>query len=417
MRDMSDRPAPVPDRERIVSLDVLRGFAVLGILAMNIWAFAMPSSAYAVPTTYGDLDGLDLWVYRVTHVLADLKFMAIFSMLFGAGIVLLTERRESRGESAKGLHYKRMGWLAVFGLAHGYLLWYGDILVLYAVCGLWVYLFRRARPSRLIFGGVALLAVGMVIGYVMDAVMGRLPSEQLAEFSAMMHPTGEQIQAELDAYRGGWLDQMSTRAAATFGFQTFGLLFFGLWRAGGLMLLGAGLYKTGFLSAAKPTTTYQAFVGLAALLGIPIIVVGMQYNFATGWPFPGVFQGTQFNYVGSLLVALGWVSVIMLLCQSERLPWLTRSLAATGKMAFTNYIVQTVICTTIFYGHGFGLYGSVDRTGQLLIVVSIWVFQLVVSPIWLRHFRFGPLEWLWRSLVYGERQPMRRPAPVAPAPA
>lgn len=146
-------------------------------------------------------------------------------------------------------------------------------------------------------------------------------------------------------------------------------------------------------------------------MGIPIIIYGMQRNFAQGWAAPDFFfLGQQFNYWASLLVALGWVSLVMLACQRASLGWFTQRLAAVGRMAFTNYILQTAICTTLFYGHGFGLFGQVERTGQAGIVLAIWAFQLIVSPIWLRHFMFGPLEWLWRSLVYLKRQPFRRVA-------
>ena len=116
----------------------------------------------------------------------------------------------------------------------------------------------------------------------------------------------------------------------------------------------------------------------------------------------------QFNYWGSLFVALGWVGLVMLVCKSGVAPRLTGVLAATGRMAFTNYLLQTVICTTIFYGHGFGLFGKVERLEQILIVLAVWVVLLVLSPVWLRYFRFGPAEWLWRCLTYMQAQPMRR---------
>ena len=133
---MAERINPIANAQRLVSLDVLRGFALLGILTMNIGLFSMPAATYFAPTVYGSLTGSDGWVWRLTHVLADMKFMAIFSMLFGAGIVLMSERIESRGQPAKGLHYRRMAWLALFGILHAHLLWYGDILYWYGICGM-----------------------------------------------------------------------------------------------------------------------------------------------------------------------------------------------------------------------------------------------------------------------------------------
>ncbi|NNE69862.1 MAG: DUF418 domain-containing protein, partial [Rhodothermales bacterium] len=154
---------------------------------------------------------------------------------------------------------------------------------------------------------------------------------------------------------------------------------------------------------------YQGLIAGAVLAGFPLIVLGMQYNQSIGWESPYFFfVGSQFNYWGSIPVALGWVGVIMLLCLSGGLTWLRERLAAVGRTAFSNYILQTVIGTWIFYGHGLGLFGSVDRTGQALIVLAVWAFQLLISHWWLQQFRFGPLEWLWRTLVYLKSQPFRK---------
>jgi uncharacterized protein len=175
------------------------------------------------------------------------------------------------------------------------------------------------------------------------------------------------------------------------------------------MLVGMGLYKLGVFSAALPARTYKKMILAALMVGLPLVAAGVWYHTATNWALEvGFFGGVQFNYWGSLLVALGWVWVVMLFCQGWPGSRLYRSLAATGQMALTNYLMQTFLCTTLFYGHGFGLYGSVERTGQILIVFAIWAVQLLWSPWWLARFQFGPFEWLWRSLTYLRLQPMRR---------
>ncbi|MFQ5724758.1 MAG: DUF418 domain-containing protein, partial [Terriglobia bacterium] len=184
----------------------------------------------------------------------------------------------------------------------------------------------------------------------------------------------------------------------------------GFWRAAGLMLVGMGLYKLGVFSARGSPRFYAGLIAAALLVGMPVVVYGIHWNFSHGWPPVSLFYGSQFNYWGSLLVSLGWVGAVMLICQRRALGWLTRRLAAVGQMAFSNYLLHTLICTTIFYGHGLGLFGQVERVGQILIVFGVWGFQLLVSPLWLRRFRFGPLEWLWRSLTYGKLQPMVRHA-------
>ena len=174
------------------------------------------------------------------------------------------------------------------------------------------------------------------------------------------------------------------------------------------MLLGMALFKLGAFHARWTRRQYWSLVGAGLLIGIPMTLFGVVQNFAKNWDIRYSFYlGGQYNYWGSYLIALGWIGLIMLWCQSARAPALKERMAAVGRMAFSNYILQTVICTTIFYGHGFGYFESVPRTGQILIVFAIYAAQLVIAPLWLRHFRFGPLEWLWRSLTYGKRQPFR----------
>lgn len=175
------------------------------------------------------------------------------------------------------------------------------------------------------------------------------------------------------------------------------------------MLAGMALFKLGVFSGRQPASVYWTMIAIAVCYGIPITLYGTHRDFAAGWDFRySFFYGMQFNYWASLLVSLGWVGTIMLACKVVALLPVTRRLAAVGRMAFTNYIMHTIICTTLFYGHGFGLFGKVERVWQFAIVLAIWTLQLIVSPIWLRHFLFGPLEWLWRCLTYLQWEPFRR---------
>ncbi|MCP3962233.1 MAG: DUF418 domain-containing protein [bacterium] len=406
---MTTDAAPVSESQRIVSLDVLRGFALLGILTMNVGAFSMPAAAYFAPTVYGDLTGLNGWIWRLTHLLADMKFMAIFSMLFGAGIVLMTQRAESRGKPATGLHYRRMGWLIVFGLLHAHLLWYGDILYWYGMCGLVVFLFRKLSPKWLIVLGFLSISVSSGIMLAAGASSGHWPPQVLEEVVKELKPPPEAMAEEVGAYQGDWLEQMSERVPKSLEMETSTFLVWAAWRVSGLMLLGMALFKLGVFGGERSRRFYATLIAVAVAVGIPVIAYGIHWNFATAWEAPGFFFfGSQFNYWASILVSLGWVGVVMMACKTTSLSVLLRPFAAIGRTAFTNYILQTVICTTIFYGHGLGLFGQVERSGQAAIVVAVWVFQLIVSPLWLRHFRFGPLEWVWRSLVYLKRQPFKR---------
>jgi len=400
---------PVTSTDRIVSIDVLRGFALLGILVVNIQSFSMIQAAYFNPTAYGDFSGANFVVWLLTYVLFDQKFMTIFSMLFGAGIVLMAERAEAAGTRPARLHYRRMLWLVLFGILHGYLLWYGEILYVYGMCGLAAYAFRKARPSVLLVTGILMIAVVSVLWLFFGWSMQFWPEPQMAEFSKDWRPNAEVVAAEVEIYRSGWLGQMAHRVPATLEFQTFIFLIWGVWRAGGLMLVGMALHKLGVFSAGRSARAYLIMAAIGLAVGLTLVIYGVTRQFEAGWNVEySFFFGTQFNYWGSLAVSLGWVALIMLWCRASLLEPLKRALAAVGRMALSNYLIHTIVCTTIFYGHGFGLFGRIERVGQAAIVLTICVVQLVASPLWLRRFRFGPFEWVWRSLTYLRPQPMRR---------
>jgi uncharacterized protein len=395
--------APVAESDRVVSMDVLRGFVLLGIFVMNIQSFAMPMAAYPNPTAYGDLTGANLAVWLVGHLFFDQKFMTIFSMLFGAGILLMTSRA---GESGGRIHRRRMGWLVLFGLLHAHLFWYGDILYWYGLCGLIAYLFRDKTPRTLL----SVAAVLLVIGFLIPVAVGlTMPPQKLAVINEQdWKPAPEVIANELAAYRGGLLDQAAHRNPVAFTFQTFYFLLY-FWKVLGLMLIGMALFKLDVFTARRPAASYLKLAAAGFAIGLPVVAFGIRQNFAHDWSVSySMFFGVQWNYWGSAFVSLGYVGLVMWIVRQGLWPGLTARLAAVGRMAFSNYILQTLIATTIFYGHGLGLFGSVERTGQAAIVLAVWALQLAVSPVWLRHYQFGPLEWVWRSLTYGARQPMRR---------
>jgi uncharacterized protein len=408
MTDVDLKSSPVAPSERIRSLDILRGFAVLGILVMNIQSFSMIQSAYINPTTFGDLTGINRLVWILSHVFADQKFMSIFSILFGAGVLLFTARAEEKGFRSGKLHYRRSLWLMLFGILHAYLLWYGDVLFTYGLCALIAYLFRKVRPTRLAVIALAIIAVPSLMFAFFGWSMQFWPEEAYEQNITRWAPSAERINEEIAALQGGWLDQMSERLPAAIATQTFVFLIWYGWRAGGLMLLGMALLKWGILSAERSRRLYLSLVGLWVIIGLPLIAGGVITNSVRSWLYDySMFFGWQFNYWGSLFAALGYIGIVMLFSQSSWLTGLKRHLAAVGRMAFTNYLMQTVICTTVFYGHGLGFFGRLERFEQALVVLAVWAFQLIISPIWLRHFRFGPAEWLWRSLTYLRLQPMR----------
>lgn len=405
---MTERALPTAPSERIVSLDVLRGIAILGILIMNIQSFSMIGSAYTNPMAYGDLTGLNKLVWILSHLFADQKFLTIFSILFGAGIVMMSGRATAKGLKQAGIHYRRTFWLLLIGAIHAYLFWYGDVLVIYALCSLFVFLFRNASPKKLLIGGLLMFSVASIVSLFFGFSMVTWPVEVQQQIGSGWKPNEEAIRAELAGYRGGWLDQMTYRVPAALALQTFLFLVLFLWRAGGLMLVGMALYKWGVLTAERSSKFYKKAMLIGFGIGFPMVGYGVFRNFAADWAVEySMFLGGQFNYWGSLFIASGYIAATMYLCRKSAESRLMGLLGGVGRAALSNYLMQTIICTTLFYGHGFGLFGSVERKYQFLIVVGVWLTLVFATEWWFKHYRFGPLEWLWRSLTYWKRQPLR----------
>jgi len=405
-------PGPTDPADRIVALDALRGFALLGILVINIWLFGMPTVASFNPTLYGDFTGANYLAWLVSHVFFEQKFVTLFTFLFGAGMVLFLESKERKNQPGRRLHLSRTFWLLVIGLGHAYLLWYGDILVFYALCGFLVVWVWRWRPIRQLILGVVMFAIPSLIylltgiGYLSLGADGRAEFEEelLATFGAEYSP-----EREIEVYQGAWVDQVAHRAPLAADAHTVGFLFEAFWMLGGMMIIGMALYKWGVISNQRSTRFYKRiFVGVGGI-GLALVLVGVWLRELLAWEtVPVLTLAFQFNYWGALLLATGYLAGIMLLCRWLADGLVVRALSAVGRTAFTNYLLQTVIATTLFYGYGFGLFGEVSRVGLLGVVVVIWAIQIPLSMWWLNRFQFGPVEWLWRTLTYRTRQPMRR---------
>lgn len=400
---------PTQATERIISLDILRGFAVLGILIMNIISFSMPEANYLNPMAEGRLTGIDEWAFIISQLFASQKFMSLFSILFGAGVVLMTSRMEQQGGSPAKRHYFRNFWLLLFGLFHAYVLWYGDILAPYAICSIWVFLFRNKSPKTLFIWAGVFYVITSGLSLFSGLTLPNWPTEQITEFCAGWTPSAEALAEEKAAYRGSWLEQMPKRMETAIGLQTFIFLFNLGWHITGLMLVGMALYKNKVLTAERSRSFYRRLMAVGFGLGLIIGIIGLIQNYAQDWSCEySFFIGSQFNFWGSLPMALGYVGLLMLLCKSRIVNTLKKWLAPVGRMALTNYLLQSVIATFIFYGHGLGLYGKISRAEQWLFVLGIWAFEIVFSRWWLKRFKFGPFEWLWRSLSYWKIQPLKK---------
>lgn len=430
--------APVSGRERIESLDTLRGVAVFGILLLNIIAFANPFAAYVDPRVDGATSGIDLVTFMSVDILFEGSMRAIFSMLFGAGMLIFLSKPGADPDQMKRLYYRRTGLLVLFGLFNAYVLvWPGDILYAYGVAGLLLYFFRDLSPRRLLLcsGALLLLLTLLHSGF---HYQGRSLSDAVAEVQAL--PTGtpltdvqqqtledwdlfleqqflseETIAADLASKRGGYVSNVVAAAQANIFIQTFGLLFNSLWDSLAMMLLGMALMKWQLLDASRSRRDYLLLALVGFGIGLPLnawetfTFVGS--DFAIYW---GMFSRPTYD-LGRLLLALGYIGLIMLICRAGVLGWLRWAMAQVGRMALSNYLLQSVICNLVFLGFGLGLAGELARHQIYYVVFGVWAFELLLSIWWLGRYRFGPAEWLWRSLTYGRRQPLRR-APVMAAP-
>jgi uncharacterized protein len=438
--------APVRSTERVGSVDVVRGFALLGILVMNIVAFALPLSAYMGASSPG-LDGLigpfagaNKVVWEVSHVLVAEKMMGIFSMLFGAGLILMDGRRtegldESQSKRAgfAGVYYRRLAVLLGIGVVHAFCIWFGDILVAYALCGTLLYPMRKLAPKWLLVLSIGFLSIGTLATMGMGGMLtvmekvataaqtklaegGTLSGEEKQMLEAWTGPQGpnagssvEAIAAEVAAHRGGFVSSFQQNLKNAFVLVVVMFPMWTFWKGTGMMLLGMALVKWGYFKKEMATSVIVMVMVAGYVVGLPLSVWSGQDLVATQFNMGRMFLvGGPLNWWGSIGVALGHLSLVLLIVRAGALQWLTSRLAAVGRMALTNYLMHSIVMTFIFYGWGLGWFGRFDRLELMGFVAGMWVVQLVVSPLWMARFQFGPAEWVWRTLTYGKMQGMRR---------
>jgi uncharacterized protein len=239
-------------------------------------------------------------------------------------------------------------------------------------------------------------------------IVPNLPDSMRLSLISQFQPDAETIARFNQIWGGNWLAQMENRIPDAIANQTINVLLCMAWIATGMMLLGMAMQKRGVLTAECTNRSYILMIGTALVIGFPLLIYSFVWNFAHEWRLPdGFFLGWFFRESSYLAIALGWIGAVMLMGRYKKFPRIMAVLGAAGRVALTNYLLQSVICSFLFYGHGLGLVGKVSHLEQILITLLIWCGQLALSWIWLRRMRFGPVEWLWRSLAYGRWQPMR----------
>jgi len=427
--------APTSAAERIFALDVIRGFAVLGILLMNILGFGLPSSAYmnAIAIEGGNT-GLNLWAWFAEMFYFEGTMRGLFTLLFGAGIVLYTSRLERAGLGLRSadLYFRRNLWLWVFGIVNAYvLLWAGDILFFYGLSALFLYVFRQLPVHRLLFWALLALSIQPVVG-IGDYLQVRAaeaqapallakeesgqelsPSEESlleayhdAEYS--IRPPAERVHHAEAQMRGGYLSAAERVHEHAWGSETEFLARQGLWECLGMMLLGMALFKSGALTLGWSTRAYLATLLLGYGIGLAVNAWEIHYVVANHFGVAAAYLPWTVTYdLGRIPTTLGHVALAMLIVRSGAFRPVLRLFAATGQMALTNYLAQSLICLFLFTGAGLGWFGLLQRYQLYYVVLAIWLVELAWSPMWLAHFRYGPMEWLWRSLTRWQRQPMR----------
>lgn len=405
---------------RIPAMDVLRGCAVMGILWMNIAAFALPEQAYFSPAAAGPLSTGDIAFWTVGFLAADGKMRALFSMLFGASMLLLIDKEEMAGRDGQRAQIIRAAWLFVFGLAHYLLLWWGDILMIYALVGLAALLFVRKEPLALVKWAflfflahflVCVAFIGTLYAWGHAAAAPGATASVSAGFTnfigSLSDPAHPAIRSEYMTYRGGYAG-IVLHHIALFGGQWLTTLPFVTFDTLGFMLLGMAMLKGGFLTARWQAEQYWRTARHCFLIGlIPMAALAAWIISGRFAPLTTLGSVLAWSFPFRIPLAVGWAALILWLFTRHRDAPFTARIAAVGRLALSNYLGSSLIMCAIFYGWGFGLFGHVPHRLLPPLVIAAWALMLIWSPLWQRRFALGPAEWLWRSLAHGKTQKIR----------
>lgn len=410
---------PVSAAERLVTLDFIRGIAVLGIVFANITAFAQPFNAYFWPRAMtGGMEPGDGWVWVIQFVLVDGKFRGLFTLLFGAGVMLFMERAWARGAN-RWLQLRRLAWLLVFGLVHYFLIWSGDILTLYAVWGMVALLMVKWQARTQLGVGLSLYAFGTLVMTLLmggsylastsELVQAKMTPAQVADVSEAPRRMLASAHEELLVMRDGTWPEIVADSLGDAPELLQEVLLVGPTETLGLMLIGMALYRFGLFSGALGAAAMRRW-GWIGVIGGGVLSVPLAL-----WPARGGFElfPTLLAFNGlamwvHLPMVLGLAALLSLWAPTATTTWLGARFAAAGRMAFSNYLGTSIVMVAIFQGWGLGLFGRFHRPELVLFVLGAWLAMLAWSKWWLERYRYGPLEWLWRSLTYWKAFPLRR---------
>ncbi|MEO5578284.1 MAG: DUF418 domain-containing protein [Sphingomicrobium sp.] len=418
-----------PTAKRLESLDFVRGCALFGILLMNINGMGL-GPAYDNPTIAGGATGINLWTWLVINIGFEGTQRALFSMLFGAGVILLTGRMEASGRGDTGdIFFRRNLWLIGFGLINSWvLLWGGDILYYYGITALFLYAFRNLPGRTLLMLGVGALLLGAawtaidtqrllnlhdeakVAAQVVPAARTEQQTKTIAKWEEKSRdgPTPAAYAELRKSNTASYSSALLTRAERIKHAQSWYLYryFFDIF---GMMMLGMAFFRLGLLTLEARTRTYVGMVAGGYAIGLTGNILEARWIMDHGFTALAYYQASISYDLSRLATTMGHLGLLMLFLRSGFLPFVRRSMAAVGRMALTNYLTHSVVALIIFVF--LKQWGSMERHQLYYIVFAVWAVQFVLSPIWLKHYHFGPVEWLWRSLTYGKAQPFRKDMP------
>jgi uncharacterized protein len=430
--------APISQVERIHIIDSLRGIAILGILLMNIPGFGLAPAAIGdfSMQPQGDLNYYFWYVFGPGVFEGSQR--GIFSMLFGAGMYIFVTRLEKRtpGLMPAELFLRRQLWLLLFGMFHAYILfWYWDILYHYAICGIIVFAFRRlspkylliasfaclvlmtARENRDLFKRKAVISKGEAIAKI-DTTVTKLSDKQKEQLGAMdeikknskPEEKKKKVEKQLKEIRGGYAELYEARSRMAEESETFGMYYWAIFDVPLFMFLGLAFFKLGILQGEAKTKVYAWMTAIGLGVGLPLSYLFVTYDVNYNFNYFEIIKNKPFEFyeLQRFIHSIGIFGLIMLMYKSGLFKWLFALMRPVGQMAFTNYIMQSVLCGIIFTGIGFGLFGKLEYHQLFYVVAAVWAVEIIWSHLWLRYFRFGPMEWLWRSLTYWKKQPIRK---------
>lgn len=436
MENQNQNLSPIKTNERIASLDLMRGFVLCGILIMNISGFGL-AHAYSDPTVAGGYEGWNLYTWIATNMFFEGTMRGLFSLLFGVGMFILLDRMDKRQAGIKGadIYFRRLTWLLLFGVLHAYLLiWAGEILFNYALMGFLVYSFRNLASKTLVIIALVLFSIGSLWNYL--EYKGKVDFLDKVEQAKVLTAEGKELNREIkdakeewekiqddrspesiaffnEGMRKGYFGVVAFNAPEVFEWKTYGPYRYDLWDILSMMLLGIALFKWNILTGDKPIRFYLIMAVIGYAVGLTVNYFETVHIINNNFSYISFYETNTTYDLGRVAMSFGHIGMIMIFSKLPILRWLKYTISCVGKMALTNYLMHSFICMFIFTGVGFGLFGHLQRFELFYVVFSIWTLQLILSPIWLNYYHYGPVEWLWRRLSYLQKPSFRKIKPNA----